>query len=174
MDLRDVVADNMSGFEKLVAKIPGYKGYREKEMRRDADKLLRSHIYGVLTAQRRRIEDIQGNLGVAQIEYVEKLGRARRRLQTLADTVNTASYGYSGLFDAVKVGEEELDSLYRFDNNLLVESDAIAASIDSLQAAVDNEENSSGAIRDLTEAVTRLQELYNRRKDVIIGRAGLE
>ena len=26
-------------------------------------------------------------------------------------------------------------------------------------------------IRDLTDAVSRLQELYNRRKDVIIGRA---
>lgn len=171
MDLRDVVADNMSGFEKLVAKIPGYKGYREKEMRRDADKLLRGHIYGVLTAQRRRIEDIQGNLGVAQIEYVEQLGKARRRLQTLADTVNTAAYGYSGLFDAVKVDEEQLDALYAFDDNLLVESDAIVTSIDSLQAAVDNEEGLSGAIRDLTEAVTRLQELYKRRKDVIIGRA---
>ena len=171
MDLRDVVADNMSGFEKLVAKIPGYKGYKQKEMRRDADKLLRAHIYGVLTEQRRRIEDIQGDLGVAQIEYVEKIGKARRRLQTLADTVNTAAYGYSGLFDAVKVGEEELDALYNFDDNLLIESDAIAASVDSLQAAVDNEEGLTGAIRDLTDAVSRLQELYNRRKDVIIGRA---
>jgi hypothetical protein len=171
MDLRDTVADNMSGFEKLVAKIPGYKGYKQKEMRRDADKLLRTHIYGVLTAQRRRIEDIQGDLGVAQIEFVEKIGKARRRLQTLADTVNTAAYGYSGLFDAVKVGEEELDALYAFDDNLLIESDAIVAAIDSLRAAMDNEEGLSGAIRDLTEAVTRLQELYNRRKDVIIGRA---
>jgi hypothetical protein len=171
MDLRDTVADNMSGFEKLVAKIPGYKGYKQKEMRRDADKLLRTHIYGVLTEQRRRIEDIQGSLGVAQIEFVEKIGKARRRLQTLADTVNTAAYGYSGLFDAVKVGEEELDALYTFDDNLLTEADAIVASIDSLQAAVDNEEGLSGAIRDLTEAVTRLQQLYNRRKDVIIGRA---
>jgi hypothetical protein len=171
MDLRDTVADNMSGFEKLVAKIPGYKGYKQKEMRRDADKLLRTHIYGVLTEQRRRIEDIQGDLGVAQIEFVEKIGKARRRLQTLADTVNTAAYGYSGLFDAVKVGEEELDALYTFDDNLLTEADAIVASIDSLQAAVDNEEGLSGAIRDLTEAVTRLQQLYNRRKDVIIGRA---
>jgi hypothetical protein len=171
MDMRDVVADNMSGFEKLVAKIPGYKGYKQKEMRRDADKLLRGHLYGVLTAQRRRIEDIQGALGVAQIEYVEQIGRARRRLQTLADTVNTAAYGYSGLFDAVKVGEEELDALYTFDDNLLAESDAIAASIDSLQAAMDNDESLSGAIRDLTAAVTRLQDLYNRRKDVITGRA---
>lgn len=171
MDLRDVVTEGMSGFEKLVAKIPGYKGYKEKEMRREADKLLRDHIYGVLTEQRQRIEDVQSDLGVEQIEYVEQIGKARRRLQTLADTVHTATYGYAGLFDAVKVREEELDALYAFDDDLLVQSDAIAEGIDSLQAAVDNGESPKGAIRDLTDTITRLQDLYNRRQDVIIGRA---
>ena len=171
MDLRDVVTEGMSGFEKLVAKIPGYKGYKEKEMRREADKLLRDHIYGVLTEQRRRIEDVQSDLGVEQIEYVEQIGKARRRLQTLADTVHTATYGYAGLFDAVKVKEEELDALYAFDDDLLVQSHAIAESIDSLQAAIDNGESPKGAIRDLTDTITQLQNLYNRRKDVIIGRA---
>jgi hypothetical protein len=171
MDMRDVVTGGLSGFEKLINKIPGYKGYREKEMRRDADKLLRDHIYGVLTEQRRRIEDIQRDLGIEHIEHVEKIGTARRRLQTLADTVHTAAYGYAGLFDAVRVKEEQLDALYEFDDGLLVESDAIVASIDSLQAAVDNGEGLSGAIRDLTETITKLQDLFSRRKDVLTGRA---
>jgi hypothetical protein len=170
MDLRDMVTEGMGGFEKLVAKIPGYRGYKEKEMRREADKLLRDHIYRVLTEQRRRIEDVQGELGVEQIEYVEQIGRARRRLQTLADTVHTATYGYAGLFDAVKVKEEELDALYAFDDDLLIQADSIAESIDSLQAAIDGGESPKGAIRDLTDTITRLQNLYNRRRDVIIGR----
>jgi hypothetical protein len=171
MDLRDVVTEGMGGFERLVAKIPGYKGYKQKEMRREADKLLRDHIYGVLVEQRGRIEDIQGELGVEHIEYVEQIGKARRRVQTLADTVHTAAYGYAGLFDAVKVKEEELDALYAFDDDLLTQSDAIAERIDSLQAAIDSGESLKGAIRDLTSTITELQNLYNRRKDVIIGRA---
>jgi hypothetical protein len=140
-------------------------------MRREADKLLRDHIYGVLVEQRGRIEDIQGELGVEHIEYVEQIGKARRRVQTLADTVHTAAYGYAGLFDAVKVQEQQLDALYAFDDDLLTQSDAIAERIDSLQAAVDSGESLKGAIRDLTDTITELQNLYNRRKDVIIGRA---
>ena len=171
MDMRDVVAGGMSGFEKLVAKIPGYKGYKEKEMRREADKLLRDHIYGVLTAQRSRIEDIQANLGLEHLAQIEKIGTARRRLQTLADTVHTAAYGYAGLFDAVKVKEEQLDALYTFDNGLLEQTDAIAAGIDSLQVAADSGEGLAGATRDLTETITRLQALYNQRKDVLTGMA---
>ena len=171
MDMRDVVAGGMSGLEKLAAKIPGYRGYKEKEVRREADRLLRDHLYRALTEQRRRIEDIQANLGVEQLESVEALGKARRRLQTLADTVNTASYGYAGLFDAVKVKEEQLDALYEFDNQLLAESEAIGEAVDSLQAAVDQGEGVSSAIRDLTETITRLQEVYSRRKDVVTGLA---
>lgn len=171
MDMRDVVAGGMSGLEKLAAKIPGYRGYKEKEVRREADKLLRDHIYRALTEQRRRIEDIQANLGVEQLEAVETLGKARRRLQTLADTVHTASYGYAGLFDAVKVKEEQLDALYEFDNQLLAEAESIGESVDSLQAAFDQGEGVSSATRDLTETVTRLQEAYNRRRDVLTGMA---
>jgi hypothetical protein len=53
----------------------------------------------------------------------------------------------------------------------LTQSDAIAPALDSLQAAIDNNESLKGAIRDLTEVITQLQDLYNRRQDVIIGRA---
>lgn len=171
MDMRQVVSDAQSGLEKILNKIPGYGGYREKEMRRDADKLLRDHIYSVLTTQRRRIEDIQSQLGVEFIEFVEKIGTARRRLQTLADTVHTAAYGYSGLFDAVRVKEEQLDALYQFDSGLLEQTDRIVAAVDSLQAAVDNGESPGGAIRELTAIITELQDLYNKRKDMITGLA---
>ncbi len=171
VDLRDIVSEGRGSLEKLVAKIPGYQGYKEKEMRREADKLLRDHIYRVLTEQRRRVEDIQSNLGVEQIEFVEKIGKARRRLQTLADTIRTAAYGYAGLFDAVRVKEEELDALYNFDDELLTKTEEIAACVDSLEAAVDNGEGLSGALRELIATITRLQELYNKRKDVIIGLA---
>ena len=171
MDMRDVVAGGMSGLEKLAAKIPGYRGYKEKEVRREADKLLRDHIYRVLAEQRRRIEDIQADLGVAQIEAVEALGKARRRLQTLADTVRTASYGYAGLFDAVKVKEDQLDALYDFDDQLLAQSESIGEAVDSLQAALDRDEGVSSAISELTETITRLRDVYNRRRDVLTGMA---
>ncbi|MBN1642968.1 MAG: hypothetical protein JXA09_17155 [Anaerolineae bacterium] len=171
MDMREVVAGGLSGFEKLVAKIPGYSGYKQKEMRREADKLLRDTIYRALSEQRRRVEDIQSTLGLEYLEYVERIGTARRRLQTLADTVHTAAYGYAGLFDAVKVKEEQLDALYEFDNSLLEQADAISACIDSLQTAADEGEGLTGAIRDLTETITQLQDLYNRRRDVLTGMA---
>ena len=51
MDLRETVGANLSGFESLVHKIPGYKGYKDKELRREADKLLRNEVASKISAR---------------------------------------------------------------------------------------------------------------------------
>ena len=43
-DLLATVESSLGGFEKLMRKIPGYHGYKEKELRREADKLLRLEL----------------------------------------------------------------------------------------------------------------------------------
>ena len=48
------------------------------------------------------------------------MGRGNTRLQTLIDKVKTAAQGYAGFFDAVKVKEDELDTLYELDNNMML------------------------------------------------------
>ena len=51
-DLLDTVDSARGGLESLMGKIPGYKGYKEKEMRREADKLLRMQVADQLDDQR--------------------------------------------------------------------------------------------------------------------------
>ena len=117
--------------------IPGYNGYKEKELRREADKLLRMEVAGKLDDQRKRLSELQMQLiSQAQIEYVDDLERAVMKLQLLIDRIKTASYGYAGLFDAVKVKEEQLDALYEFDNQMLDLVDEIAADVDQVSSAI--------------------------------------
>ena len=40
-------------------------------------------------------------------------------MQRAADSLRFATYGYSGLFDQVKMRDEELDRLYRHDEGLI-------------------------------------------------------
>ena len=40
-DARDAVEGSLGGVENIARMIPGYSGYKEKELRREADKLLR-------------------------------------------------------------------------------------------------------------------------------------
>lgn len=168
MDFRKIVESSKGGFEGLMGKIPGYKGYKEKELRRQADKLLRGKVADEIDAQRRRLSEQQMELiNAGLIEYTDDLDRAVVKLQTLVDRIRTASYGYRGFFDAVKVKEEQLDALYAFDSALLNGVPEITEAIDNVERAIGNKEDIMPTIRALVKTVTKMNELFSKREETI-------
>ena len=171
-DLRDTISDHLSGFESLVNKIPGYKGYKEKEMRREADNMLRQHLAARLAEQLSRAEDVTNQMltgpGMMQLD---EMGKGNTRLQTLIDKVKTAAQGYAGFFDAVKVKEDELDTLYEFDEQMMQQVDEIGAAVDHLQTTLDSGDDSAiaPAVRRYVKTVTDASAQFDRRKDAILG-----
>ena len=103
------------------------------------------------------------------MSYLDDMGKVGRRLQTLIDKIKAAAQGYAGFFSPIKVKEEELDDLYRFDNDMLDKVDEVAAAIDVVQDALDNEDGIPAAIRKLARIVDDQIALWDRRKDVITG-----
>ena len=168
-DLRETVHGALGGLESLAAKIPGYKGYKQKEMRREADKLLRLEIAGKLDDQRKRLTGLQNRLvSQVQIEFLDDLERAMLKLQLLIDRIRTASYGYAGLFDAVKVKEEQLDALYEYDNQMLVFVDEIAADVDRVASAISAREGIGEAIEELVETADQANTNFDHRHEAIL------
>ncbi len=162
----------MGGLERLASKVPGYKGYKAKEMRREADKLLRTQVVTGLDDQRKRLSALQAELvSQARIEFVDDLERAVMKLQLLIDRVKTASYGYAGLFDAVKVKEEQLDALYDYDNQMLDFVNDIAAGVDQVNSAVRSEEDLGAAITELISSIDEANTVFGHRHEAIL-RAG--
>jgi hypothetical protein len=114
------ITSSMDIFKKIASKIPGFKGYVERQNRRDSDKLIRDTIY-------RRFRELEGRISDLQVEFINQgeikhtndLEKAALRLRTFADRVRTAPRGYSSLFEAVKINEAELAKLYEFDVTLL-------------------------------------------------------
>jgi hypothetical protein len=168
-DLRETVDAALGGLERLVSKIPGYSGYKDKELRREADKLLRMQVASQLDDQRKRMAELQVELiNQAQIEFLDDLDRAVTKLQLLIDRIKTASYGYAGLFDAVKVKEEQLDALYEFDNQMLDFADEIATGVDQVASAISAKEGIGAAIADLVEVAAEANLAYGHREEAIL------
>lgn len=161
--------DNMGAIERLIKGLPGIRGYVDKEMRRDADKRLRDLIARELEEQR------QGLFGVQQqllrgggLRYMAAIDGAIQKLQILIDRVKTASYGYAGLFDPVNIGEEQLNSLYRFDVALANRTVELQTSVAQLQTAVAQNENVDAAIDALSNLVTEFNTLFSKRNDAVV------
>jgi len=159
-----------SKLKKLASYIPGYGGYLDKEMRRDADKLLREYVAARLEQQRRRLTEAQQELlaggGLALMDDVD---RVQKKLQLLGDRLRTAVYGYAGWFDAVVIREEALNALYDYDASLIGGADQLAEEVQAFSQAVAGQGDVQATLKRLNETLNRLHEQVDRRRDVLIG-----
>jgi hypothetical protein len=173
MSLLDNVKDEMSDLEKLLAKIPGYKGYKEKEQRREADKLLRDHIVNRLRTVKTKLDGLQTDLiSAGKIDLLDETGSAATQLQTFIDRLRTASYGYAGLFDAARIKEDDLDRVYEFDASLLSYADRLDSAIVSAREGVEGEDTRS-LILMLRDLAREANATFDERQDVLRGTASI-
>ena len=165
----DKIKAEMDPFKKILAAIPGFKGYMERQARRDSDKLLRNTIADRFEAQWRRVSGLQRDLiNQGEIALIDDLESAAIKLRTFADRVRRATRGYSGLFDAVKINEEELARLYQYDAGMLALSDEVAKAVDNVEASIGGD-GLPAAIRNLTTVAQQAVTVFDQRQDAILG-----
>ena len=111
--------ENMGAIERVLKGLPLVQEYTDKELRREADHRLRQLLVTELEQEKQRLYDVQKKLlRSGGLAWIDDADGAIQRLQTLIDRIKTASYGYAGLFAAVKIQEEQLNALHRFDTAL--------------------------------------------------------
>ena len=160
---------NMGALERLLKGLPGIRGYVDKELRRDADKRLRDMIASQLEDQKQALLEIQNKLlkggGLAWLDDVDGVVQ---KLQTLIDRIKTASYGYAGLFDAVKIREAELDTLNKFDVALAGRVVAVENAVKALADAVSSKQNIQALVDQLTALMGELRTTFDKRREAVI------
>ena len=168
-DIFDKVAEDRDPLKKLLSKIPGFKGYVERGDRRLSDKLLRETIANEYEAHYQRISDLQRDL-ISQggLAYLDDLENAAIKLRQFIDRVRTASYGYAGLFDAIKIKEEELASIYQYDAELLEKGAAVSAAIDNVESSIGTD-GLPAALRHLISVAQECVDLFNKRSNALKG-----
>ncbi|MDQ4076348.1 MAG: hypothetical protein M3220_08890 [Chloroflexota bacterium] len=157
----------MSAAEKLqsiMMKVPGYKGYAEREARREADKELRDATAAAFASQVSRITRVQEQMiNVGDFERSEQLDRIIGRLQHLADRIRTASYGFTGFFDRDVMDEVMLDRLYAFDLELANSVEKVS----DLIAKLSDRSTQDEGIQLLQEKIDQLHETFSQREHLI-------
>lgn len=168
MDPLEKAKSEMGGIERVLSSLPGIRGYREKEMRRDADKQVREALASELKTRRNRISNLQQDLltggGLLWMDDVE---RVVGRLQLLIDRVKTAAYGYAGWFDIERVKEDDLDRLMAFDQALFEELGRLDVAIDEVEKSIQNNDGIQAALKAIADMLAGLNERFTRRMDVL-------
>jgi uncharacterized coiled-coil protein SlyX len=172
---KDVYAQSKSQMrlsERIAAALPGFRGYKEKELRRESDKLVRNNLTLKLTKDKDSIKSISQK--IADKRYMDVLtdvDRLNAKMDRITEKVNHASYGYAGFYDIVKIKEENLDRMITFDNQLLDEVNALTAAIEDLKTQLlsNNFANLKDKIQAITDKFELLEDTFDKREQVILG-----
>lgn len=152
--------------ERLGAMIPGYRGFQDRELRRDVDRAQREHLASELgrtkVALAGRARDYTD---AGQIAALAAFGRLDRQLDGLQQTIRFSDYGASGLFDPVKIGEPELERLYAFDLSIVEDLAAIEQAVGAVPAP--GAGDAAPALDRVRELTAALGDKWRQRRDVI-------
>jgi hypothetical protein len=152
----------------LLASIPGYRGYRNKEDRRDADKRVRERVAAAFAAQADRVERVARDLAnQRRLKDVGPVNEFAQAIRHLVDRIATATYGYGGLFGDRNVDETALDQLRLFDEALMSGVTDLEGPIAALEQAFADSADLVAPSREGITATKKILSHLDLRNEVI-------
>ena len=158
--------------ERILAELPGFRGYKEKEIRRESDKMIRNHLYRKLNQAKEDLRRVFQKLSdYRRYEFLTDMDRLMARLDRIAEKINHASYGYTGFFDAVKVEEPDLDRMIKFDAELLDDVEEIVKASSAFKADIEASKFDAAKkhIEKVGGLIETLEKTFDERREVILG-----
>lgn len=152
----------------LLGSVPGYRGYRNKEDRRDADRRVRERVAAAYAAQADRVERVGRELAnQRRLRDVGPVDELAKSIRYLVDRISTATYGYGGLFGDRNVDEAALDQLRLFDEGLMSGVEELEHSTAALEAALAAGSDLTTPTRQGVDATRKILARLDLRNEVI-------
>ncbi len=166
MEPQDAAADR-NPVETFLRNLPGFRGYLDKEYRRESDAMIRQWLAERLQRAKRALDDRSRLLVQAgQLAILPEIDRLRGRVDKLIGRIQGAMQGYSAFFGMVRVDEQRLDELYEYDRGLTTVVDELAVRIERLPSVADE---IAAAIAALFPEVDDVQGRWDRRDNLLRG-----
>jgi len=160
-------ADQRNFVESILRYIPGFRGYLEKEYRRESDYLARSWLADQLHTTKRPIDQyFRGLLDAGQVDAMPLLDRIRTRMDGLIAKMRGDVRGYSGIFDYVRIRENELDRVYDHDMSLIDDLNQFVKTVDNL---ANQSTSPTEMAATLLEQLDAIDAAYRVRGDILKG-----
>lgn len=177
MTLDETVKSEMKGemslTERIALYIPIYRGYKERNLRRDEDRAVRTELSRAIQGTKQELGTIQRELA-SQPELMLDLERIRTKVDRYDISIKKAVNGYSAFHSSVKVMEDDLDALVKWDARLIDDIKLLREGTADLLDSVDRGMDVKDEIRNLERGVDSMMEDYNQRERIMKGFADEE
>jgi len=158
--------------EKIMGYIPGYKGYKEKELRRESDRLVRMEAVNRLKAAKTALRRKFANPLIVQklsSEDAWRFDTLMARLDRATQRIDRAVAGYAGMFDAIKVKEDKLDTVIEHDLGCIEKAESLKVDVERTVGMEPGKDEWRAAMDELISKAEELDGLVDKRSEVLRG-----
>lgn len=160
-------ADSRGWIETVLRYIPGFRGYLEKEYRRESDDLQRDWLADRLQRSKRGLDEYTRKLAeAAEIDAIPMCDRLRGKIDKIIGRIRGAMQGYSGFFDLVEVDEARLDQVYQHDVDMMENVAALAERVEGLASEA---KPPAEVIPEMMNSVEEIEQQWDAREDILKG-----
>lgn len=178
MALNDTVRNEMKGDMSLISRIamyiPGYKGYRERNLRRDEDRAVRSELARAIGGAKSDLAEVQRELASSNPDLMMDVERIRTKADRYQIDVKKAVNGYSGFLDNIKITAEDLDRVVKWDGQLVDDIEDLRQITQSVLAKTDDGSLTKADLRGTEKLLDKMIEDYGARDAIMKGFADKE
>lgn len=165
-DLKAKAVSQRGALQRLMHMIPGFRGYMDREARRDVDKIQRDFCADRLMAQKRTIQRVlEEVVRGGDIDGVGPFDRLMNKLDAVAQKVKNADRGWTGMFATIKVDEATLDKLYEYDLGLAEAATEVAHKVAEMTA--DDRQALAAKVKETVELLERVEDFFRRREELL-------
>ena len=165
-DLHEKSVGQRNVVQRIAEMIPGFSGYLEKERRRDVDQMQRNFCGDKLSSQKSVIKRVLNDvISGGDIDGITPFEKIMNRIDTVALKIKNADRGYSGLFDTIKVGDDQLAKVYEFDLSLAEAVTEVANKVATLNAGA--KDKALETVREISSLVDKVEEYFGQREEIL-------
>ena len=156
-------------FEKLELLIPGFHGYKKKELLREDDRLVRGKVADTLAQAKRELERALQRCAMVNCQQLMAIEGMRKKLMMMESRIRHAEAGYRGYFDRIKFKEKELEKLLEYDAKMIELAEEILNEARTLNGQITNPQALGVAVLNLDDKLVNFEEVLSQRMSFAAG-----
>ena len=166
--VKSKMKSDMGLFEKIKMYIPGYKGYKETNLRRDADRAVRQELSRSIQGSKADLAEVQKAV-IDDFDLMMDVERIRTKVDKYDIDIKKAVNGYSAFHDSVKILEADLDRVMAWDAKILDDIQAMREATEKILEMADEGSLARKDLRKYERCIDDMLEDYNQREAIMKG-----
>lgn len=169
LSLVHLLSKKFTWLEKLELYIPGFSGYKKRELIREDDRLLRSYLVKLLTDAKNYLEDAASIMSEYDFTLARKINILASNVRLICDKLKFAESGYAPHYNIVKVDIHDLEKIKSCDEELV----SIVNDILDLSKSVKDSASISTVkpelISKINENISKINDVLDKRLKILRG-----